>query len=37
MKNENNEDNLDGKFEDLMFIEIKSVEKIKLYNVIEKL
>lgn len=37
MKNENNEDDFDGKFEYLMCIEIKSVEIIKLYRVIEKL
>lgn len=37
MKNENNEDNLDGKSEDPMPIEIKSAEKTKPYNAIEKL
>lgn len=37
MKNENNEDNLDGKSEDSMRVEIKSAENIKPYNAIEKL
>lgn len=37
MKNENNEDNLDGKSEDRMRIEINSAENIKPYNAIEKL
>lgn len=37
MKNENNEDDLDGKSEHLMCIEIKSAENIKPYRAIEKL